>query len=72
MKEDNQSDVFNFGADDFNIKDIYTHYYSNVRTSENMNTHILGQAISSASFLGSLLLRCDSGVWVKRIWSQGH
>jgi hypothetical protein len=27
---DNQSDVFNFGAEDFNIQDVYKHYYSNV------------------------------------------
>ena len=27
---DNQSDVFNFGAEEFNIQDVYKHYYSNV------------------------------------------
>ena len=30
VKPDNQSDVFNFGSDEFKIQDVYNHYYHNV------------------------------------------
>jgi len=31
VDETNQTDIFAFGADEFNIKDVYEHYYKKQR-----------------------------------------
>ena len=66
---DNQSDVFNFGAEDFNIQDVYKHYYSNVSilraflVPSHFHKHVfsnplcLGEALPDPVLHGDVLLR---------------